>query len=87
MNIEELQTLRKMGSRLQGQPDSRVPGIEVSSGSLGQGLSIACGIALAGKLDREDCRVYTLLGDGECDEGQGWAGLWQRYWEKSIRSR
>lgn len=69
---EELLTLRKMGSMLQGHPDIRVPGIEVSSGSLGQGLSIACGIALAGKLDRKDCRVYTLLGDGECDEGQVW---------------
>jgi transketolase len=70
--IEELQTLRKMGSMLQGHPDNRVPGIEVSSGSLGQGLSIACGIALAGKLDRKDYRVYNLLGDGECDEGQVW---------------
>ncbi len=69
---EELLTLRKMGSMLQGHPDIRVLGIEVSSGSLGQGLSIACGIALAGKLDNMDYRVYTLLGDGECDEGQIW---------------
>ncbi len=71
-SVDELKTLRKMGSMLQGHPDIRVPGIEVSSGSLGQGLSIACGIVLAGKLDRRDCRVYTLLGDGECDEGQVW---------------
>lgn len=70
--IEELQTLRKMGSMLQGHPDNGVPGVEVSSGSLGQGLSIACGIALAGKLDRKNYRIYTLLGDGECDEGQIW---------------
>jgi transketolase len=70
--VEELQMLRKMGSMLQGHPDSKVPGVEVSSGSLGQGLSVASGIALAGKLDRKDFRIYTLLGDGECDEGQVW---------------
>ncbi len=70
--VEKLRTLRKIGSMLQGHPDSRVPGIEVSSGSLGQGLSIASGLALAGKLDKKDYRVYTLLGDGECDEGQIW---------------
>lgn len=70
--VKKLHSLRKMGSMLQGHPDSKVPGVEVSSGSLGQGLSVACGIALAGKLDRKDYRVYTLLGDGECDEGQVW---------------
>ena len=70
--IEELQSLRKIGSMLQGHPDSKVPGVEVSSGSLGQGLSVASGIALAGKLDKKAYKVYTLLGDGECDEGQVW---------------
>lgn len=70
--IEELRSLRKMGSMLQGHPDNKIPGVEVSSGSLGQGLSTANGIALAGKLDRKDYRVYTLLGDGECNEGQIW---------------
>lgn len=70
--VEELQTLRKIGSMLQGHPDIKVPGVEVSSGSLGQGLSIASGLALAGKMDRKDYRVYTLLGDGECNEGQVW---------------
>jgi transketolase len=70
--VEELLSLRKMGSMLQGHPDSKVPGVEVSSGSLGQGLSIASGVALAGKLDKNGYRVYTLLGDGECDEGQVW---------------
>lgn len=71
-SVDELLSLRKRGSMLQGHPDSKVPGIEVSSGSLGQGLSIASGIAMAGKLDKEVYRVYTLLGDGECDEGQVW---------------
>ena len=69
----ELKTLRKYQSRLQGHPASyMLPGVEVSTGSLGQGLSISCGIALAGKLDNKDFRVYTLLGDGELDEGQVW---------------
>jgi len=69
----ELKTLRKYKSRLQGHPASyMLPGVEVSTGSLGQGLSISCGIALAGKLDKKDFRVYTLLGDGELDEGQVW---------------
>ena len=71
-SVEELQSLRKIGSMLQGHPDCEVPGVEVSSGSLGQGLSIASGIALAGKRDKKAYRVYTLLGDGECDEGQVW---------------
>ena len=71
-SVDELQSLRKIGSFLQGHPDSKVPGVEFSSGSLGQGLSIASGIALADKLDKKKYRVYTLLGDGECDEGQVW---------------
>ncbi len=70
--VKKLSSLRKRGSILQGHPDSKVPGVDVSSGSLGQGLSIADGIALAGKLDKKVYRVYTLLGDGECDEGQVW---------------
>jgi transketolase len=71
--VEELMTLRQMDSRLQGHPDCTVtPGVEISSGSLGQGLSFALGVALAGRLDRQDYRVYVLLGDGECDAGQVW---------------
>jgi len=70
---EELKTLRKLGSRLQGHPDmKKIPGVEMSTGSLGQGLSAANGMALAGKLDGKDYRVYVLLGDGECQEGQIW---------------
>lgn len=70
---EELLTLRKIGSRLQGHPDMNlVPGIDMSTGSLGQGLSTAVGMALAGKLDRKDYRVYALVGDGEIQEGQIW---------------
>jgi len=68
-----LNTLRKINSPLQGHPDKkRLPGIEMSAGSLGQGLSFANGAALAGKMDNKDYRVYVLLGDGECDEGQIW---------------
>jgi len=71
--VKELDTLRKTGSILQGHPDmKRTPGVEMSSGSLGQGLSIANGIALAGKLDKKTYRIYVLLGDGECQEGQVW---------------
>lgn len=70
---EELFTLRKIGSRLQGHPDMNlVPGVDMSTGSLGQGISTAVGMALAGKLDQKDYRVYTLLGDGELQEGQVW---------------
>jgi len=69
----ELCTLRKLGSRLQGHPDSKyLPGVEISTGSLGQGLSVANGVALAHKLDRVPNRVYALLGDGELQEGQVW---------------
>ena len=70
---EKLCSLRKMGSMLQGHPDKeRVPGVEVSSGSLGQGLSIANGIALAGRLDEKNTYNYVLVGDGECNEGLIW---------------
>lgn len=71
--VEKLRTLRTFGSMLQGHPDATLtPGVEYSSGSLGQGLSVACGMAVAGKLDKRTQRVYVLLGDGECDEGQVW---------------
>ncbi|MFH1031330.1 MAG: transketolase [Chloroflexota bacterium] len=71
--IEELSTLRQLGSRLQGHTDRTLtPGVEMSAGSLGQGLSFAIGTALAGRLDSKDYHVYALLGDGECDEGQVW---------------
>ncbi|MCR4901578.1 MAG: transketolase [Butyrivibrio sp.] len=70
---EELTTLRKLGSRLQGHPSMQyLPGIDMSSGSLGQGISAACGMAMSAKLDNKDFRVYTLLGDGEIEEGQVW---------------
>lgn len=70
---KELLTLRKLGSRLQGHPDMRkLPGLEDSSGSLGQGLSIAVGMALGFKMDKKPNRVYCLTGDGELDEGQIW---------------
>jgi len=71
--VDELLTLRKVGSRLQGHPDMRkIPGIEASTGSLGQGLSIANGMALAAKLDRKLYNVFVMLGDGEIEEGQVW---------------
>jgi transketolase len=71
--IDELHSLRQINSRLQGHADRTcTPGVEMSSGSLGQGLSFSIGIALAGKLDEQPYHVYTLLGDGECDEGQVW---------------
>lgn len=70
---EELMTLRKLGTRLQGHPDSNLlPGVEVSTGSLGQGLSIAAGAAAGLRLNGTDAKVYTVLGDGECQEGQVW---------------
>ncbi|MBP3278127.1 MAG: transketolase, partial [Butyrivibrio sp.] len=71
--VEELTTLRKLGSRLQGHPSMQyLPGIDMSSGSLGQGISVACGMALSAKLDGKSYRTYTLLGDGEIEEGQVW---------------
>ena len=71
--VEDLKTLRHTGSYLQGHPDMKhIPGVDMSSGSLGQGISAAVGMALAAKLSNEDYRVYTLLGDGEIQEGQVW---------------
>ena len=71
--VEELKTFRKVGSRLQGHPDlNKLPGVDFSAGSLGQGMSAAVGMALAGKLGGKDYRVYTILGDGELQEGQVW---------------
>ncbi len=69
---EELQSLRHIGSMLQGHPCIHTPGVDMSSGSLGQGISVACGMALAGKLDNASYKVYTILGDGEIEEGQVW---------------
>ncbi len=71
--VEDLTTLRKLGSYLQGHPCMQeTPGVDMSSGSLGQGISAAVGMALAAKMDNKDYRVYTLLGDGEIQEGQVW---------------
>ena len=71
--VEELTTLRKLGSRLQGHPCMQeTPGVDMSSGSLGQGLSAACGMALSAKLQKKDYRVYAVCGDGELEEGQIW---------------
>ncbi len=70
--VEDLTTLRKLGSYLQGHPVISVPGVDMASGSLGQGISAAVGMALGAKLDKKDFRVYTLLGDGEIQEGQVW---------------
>ena len=71
--VEDLITLRKIDSYLQGHPDmNKIPGIDMSAGSLGLGISAACGMALAGKIDNKDYRVYTIIGDGESEEGQVW---------------
>lgn len=71
--VEDLKTLRKTSSYLQGHPDMKsVPGVDMSTGSLGQGISAACGMALSSKLDGDTFRVYTVLGDGESEEGQVW---------------
>lgn len=69
---DKIWTLRQLGSILQGHPDRRTPGVDVASGSLGQGLSVALGISLAAKIDKKDYRVYVLLGDGEIQEGNIW---------------
>lgn len=72
-SVEEMKTLRHVGAMLQGHPDMKgTPGVDMSTGSLGQGVSAAVGMALAGKLDNADYRVYTILGDGEIEEGQVW---------------
>ena len=71
--VEDLKTLRHLGSYLQGHPDMKhIPGVDMSSGSLGQGISAAVGMALSAKLSGDDYRVYTMLGDGEIQEGQVW---------------
>ena len=71
--VEDLLKLRKVGSYLQGHPNmNTVPGVDMSTGSLGQGISTACGMALAAKIQNKDYRIYTLLGDGEIQEGQVW---------------
>ena len=73
---ELLDGLRQPDSILQGHPDMKhIPGVDMSTGSLGQGVSAACGMALAGKLDKKDYRVYTILGDGEIEEGQAWEAM------------
>lgn len=71
--VEDLKTLRKTDSYLQGHPDMKnIPGVDMSSGSLGQGSSVSCGMALAGKMDNAPYRVYAILGDGESEEGEVW---------------
>ncbi len=73
---DTIYTLRKQGSILQGHPDMKVcPGVDISTGSLGQGLSTAVGMAIAGKRDKKDYRVFCLVGDGECQEGQIWEAV------------
>lgn len=69
---EELQSLRHIGAMLQGHPCIHIPGVDMSSGSLGQGISVACGMALAGKLNNAAYKIYAVLGDGEIEEGQVW---------------
>ena len=72
-DVEELKTLRKIDSRLQGHPDMKhIPGVDMTTGSLGLGISAACGMALVGKTENKDFRVYTIVGDGESEEGQVW---------------
>lgn len=72
-DVSELQKLRHIGAMLQGHPDMKgTPGVDMSTGSLGQGISVAVGMAMAGKMDKASYRVYTLLGDGEIEEGQVW---------------
>jgi len=70
--VEDLTTLRKLGSYLQGHPNMHIPGVDMASGSLGQGISAAVGMAYGAKLQNKDNRVYTLIGDGESEEGQVW---------------
>ena len=70
--VEDLTTLRKLGSYLQGHPSIHIPGVDMASGSLGQGISVAVGMALGAKMQEKTFRVYTLLGDGELEEGQVW---------------
>ena len=75
-DIDDLKTFRKTQSNLEGHPNMNyVPGVDMSTGSLGQGISVACGMALAGKIDKKDYRVFAILGDGEIEEGQVWEAL------------
>lgn len=74
--MDDLKTLRQADSHLQGHPDmKKTPGVDMTSGSLGQGISAACGMALCGKLDKKDYRVYAIVGDGESEEGQVWEAI------------
>ena len=74
--VDDMDTLRQIGSHLQGHPNmNETPGVDMSTGSLGQGISAAAGMALAAKYQQKDCRVYTLLGDGEIQEGQVWEAM------------
>ncbi len=74
--MDDLKTLRQADSHLQGHPDmKKTPGVDMTSGSLGQGISAACGMALCGKLDKKDFRVYAIVGDGESEEGQVWEAI------------
>ena len=70
--VEDLKTLRKLGSYLQGHPNLHIPGVDMASGSLGQGISAAVGMALGAKMDHKDFRTYVLCGDGEIEEGEVW---------------
>lgn len=70
--MEQMKTLRKIGSKLQGHPDIKTPGVDMSTGSLGQGISAACGMALSAKISCDHYKVYALLGDGEIQEGEVW---------------
>ena len=80
---EELKDFRKLGSILQGHPDmKKVPGVDMTTGSLGQGLSAAVGMAIASKMDRAGCRIYCIVGDGEIEEGQIWEALMAAYKNK-----
>ena len=77
---DELQTFRKLGTRLQGHPTAFLPGVEIATGSLGQGLSFACGIAMSLKLDKNPAKVFVLLGDGEMQEGNVWEAIMQAHY-------
>jgi transketolase len=75
-DLDDLKTFRKTESHLEGHPNMNyVKGVDMSTGSLGQGISVACGMALAGKIDKKDYRVYSIIGDGEIEEGQVWEAL------------
>ena len=82
-SVDALKTLRHLGSFLQGHPDMKgIPGVDMSSGSLGQGISAACGIAMAARLQKKDYRTYVILGDGELEEGQVWeAAMFAGYYK------